>query len=112
MEADASICLPIGLHEELCSFTDCIIRRNLLLCKILPHIQRASRKDDAALDDVLHGGVDAQHGQCNEDDTQHEHAQHNAADLAGAADKGNTAVDGFEERRAGLESSPGWAQHH
>ena len=37
--------------------------------------------------------VDAQHGQCHEDDTQHEHAEHNAADLAGAADEGNAADD-------------------
>ena len=66
-----------------------IVTHDLLFGKIFPHIQRAGRQDDAALDDVLHGGVDAQHGQRHEDDPQHEHAQDNAADLAGAADEGS-----------------------
>ena len=70
-----------------------IVTHDLLFGKIFPHIQRAGRQDDAALDDVLHGGVDAQHGQRHEDDPQHEHAQDNAADLAGAADEGNAADD-------------------
>ena len=75
----------------------------LLLHQVLTHIQCAGAEDDRALDDVQAGGADAQHGQGNEDNTQNENAQHDAADLAGTADEGNAAdnasCDGMEPER-------------
>ena len=66
----------------------------LFLGKVLAHIQRASREDDGALDDILHGRVDAQHRQRYEDDTQDENAKHNAADFACAANAIKHSIEG------------------
>ena len=64
-----------------------------LLDQILAHIQGAGKEDDAALDDVEQVLVDADHVQANEDQTQHQNADDDAADLADAADEGDAADD-------------------
>ena len=71
-------------NPRVCPMSTHILERGLLFGEVFPHIQRAGRENDCALDDVLHVRVDAEHGQRNEDDTQDEHAEDDAADLAGA----------------------------
>ena len=66
---------------------------SLLFDEVLAHIQRAGDQNDEALDDVLQAGIDGKEGQRSEDDTQDENAEHDAADLAGAADERNAADD-------------------
>ena len=66
---------------------------SLLFDEVLAHIQRAGDQNDEALDDVLQAGIDGKEGQRSEDNTQDENTEHDAADLAGAADERNAADD-------------------
>ena len=63
----------------------------LLANQVLTHIQRAGRQDDETFDDVLQVRVDGQEVQGNEDDTQDEHAQDDAADLTSTTNEGYAA---------------------
>ena len=54
-----------------------------MLDQVLPHIQREGKRDEAALEGVLEVLVHAHQGQGNEDQTQDNDADDDAADLAG-----------------------------
>ena len=66
-----------------------VVSQILLAGHVLAHIQNARDEDNRAFDDVGDVTGNAQEGHAGDDQLHHEHAEDNAADLAGAADERN-----------------------